>query len=481
VGSLAHYLVFAFALGQLWHSAASAQPLALPEVHPKINEIRKFQRCSALFTGIRLNADHPLTVSILSGEKTGTEACMSLLSMANLDGQDQIPAARLEIGSKVLGNFVIAFRSQLVNPDPSTGMMDNANLFDVNETGYQWAFSLFKPGEQVRNVLTRNFALRAIRLSERQTRTQNILLSNLGGGISFTQGYNSVPWSPALVPVGKLIGLTPDTIENNVANVAAGHYTYFSPLTKVQPVNLKTNLHYGGGMIGSQTYQHGNNSLLFAATGEKTARVWAKNLLKDTLCIDVPSLQSADVVSKVRNDSNFPWMKGVSCQTCHYTMDSLAGVSRNLIRFQTSDSTAATFWYKIPASEAAAPLPETSADALFSKRPAQGRLAFRNYRGELVNLEVNGLAQLGETLAAQDDFYVCTAKKMFRHLTGIEAKIGNLNDLITPVSLNPTEMYFRNLVIAHGLKLKQTQDLKILIGDIIDSPYFLRPDQGVQR
>jgi hypothetical protein len=110
----------------------------------------------------------------------------------------------------------------------------------------------------------------------------------------------------------------------------------------------------------------------------------------------------------------------------------------------------------------------TDGDASFSRRPPNGRLYFRNYKNQVVKIDVNGLDQLGDAITKQDDFYVCTAKRYYEYFTGVSVNIRK-----DPSSMSPVEREHYENVIKAGLGvLKPSHSSHEMIKFIFSTPAF---------
>ena len=118
------------------------------------------------------------------------------------------------------------------------------------------------------------------------------------------------------------------------------------------------------------------------------------------------------------------------------------------------------------------------ADKNFHRRPASGRVRFRDYKGDLISQSVTTLSDLGNKLSNMDDFYICAAKKYYKHFMNIDVDVGDPESIsVLPSSV---DTYHRNKVILMGLKLKKTQSLRSLLQDIISSDDFRKTDFGMK-
>jgi hypothetical protein len=261
-----------------------------------------------------------------------------------------------------------------------------------------------------------------------------------------------------------MAGLVRDTVENPIQVLEPA---------LVQHQGRNTNTHFGGGFMGSPAYLFAN------ANGSNYLRVWAKNLLADALCKDIPVLRSIDVLHTVKPESSFAWRQGLSCMQCHETMDPLSGVMRNKGLIRASPVNEVRFWYSRDIDRPSAPYPSMSPDPDFSRRPADFTLKYRSFDGTLVSVDGSGVSALGQSLADRDDLYVCAARRYFKFLTGIEVDLRDDSDPLNPLDLSPSEKKYRNRVIELGKQLKQDQSARELLRSIIASPTFIYPDRGV--
>jgi hypothetical protein len=440
---------------------------------PVDDEVRRLQKCYGIFVGERILKSDPLFVSVSSGLMNGTDACMNLLDRAKLgqDGKIQTDSSGVpdQVGHKILLNLVEYQRNEMQNPDyfatSGAARVREIDVFDTNEPALHFVYALVKPGEPYSGVVTRSQGIRALRYSARGGPRKASLTLNRNvnaGNFVFFQGPTggSIPWNPTLIETGQLMGMIPETVQNVVSLLESGIAIF---------QGRNANAHFGGGFIGSQAYFHASNN----------NRLWATNVLSDAMCKDIPVLRSIDVVNSVIPESTFPWRQGISCMQCHDTMDPLSGAVRARFIIRTSPQEEVRFFVSRAVDKPSAPYPSLTADNDFGRRPADFNLKFRSHDGTLVNLQGTGLPALGALIAEQEDFYACAAKRYFKLLTGIEVDLRDDSDPLNPLGLTPSETKFRNRVLELGKRLKQEQDLKSLVRQIIGSPTFIYPDRGV--
>ncbi len=458
------------------------------------NEIKRLEKCYALFVKERILKTNPLWIQVAAGTLTGTDACMRIFDKGTLDSTGKISQSAGvydPIGTKVLSSFLEFHRSQFEVKEYFSKFPSNdlavADVIDANEPAYHFLYSLFKPNEPFSNTLTRSFGLKSVRFSSFANRTFSVTGINKTLNVVFQGNQTTddsgavtvaaLPWSITYVPTGNFIGIAPESRLNIVTH---------PPTQDSFSLNRNVNEHFGSGVIGTQAYLIGNNNKPGPVTGGVTSyRAWSKNLMSDLLCRSLPSLRSSDVLTYVKIDSTLSYRKGISCMQCHASLDYMAGTIRDVrnasVFRNNNDPADVQFYTKVAGSGTfpSTPYPEMEEDADFSKRPAEGSLHYRSYDGTLVNESVSSLADLGQKIILSNDFYACTAKRYYRFLTGIDADLSDLEDPFNAPVLSIGKMNARNQVINLGQQLKQQQSLRLLIKSIISSETFIHPDAGI--
>ena len=447
------------------------------------DDLKRLNKCYALFVGERISTSDPLWKAVESGKKTGTDACMAIFDKGMLNTSGDITKTDPDdptnaIGSKVLDSFLRFQQSQFQVPDFAP-LLDFTQKFvrdviDINEPAYHVLYSLFSPDQKYSDIVKRDYGLRAIRHSDYQKRVLSIntellpiFQQNLPtGGLK--------PFYPKLVETGKLIGFERDEIQNIIAEGPVIKNMEFS--------SLNVNKHMGAGAIGSQPYLISNiGQEAYPDGGNKLFRRWSKHVMDDFLCRELPALRSIDVVSEVETNSTIVFKNGISCMACHSSMDPLSGTIRNgnsALSFYEDHPSRIRFFGARMSSLPYAEMPKINRDSQFHLRPPNGRLFYRSYDGTLVKEEMVGIQELGEKLAATNDLYVCAAKRYYKFLTGITVDLSDIGNIGTR-EFTRGETFQRNKVIKLGLELKQHQSGRLLIKKIIDQKAFIFPDQGV--
>ena len=112
-------------------------------------------------------------------------------------------------------------------------------------------------------------------------------------------------------------------------------------------------------------------------------------------------------------------------------------------------------------------------DSIYHRRKPEGQLYYRDYNGELINVPVNGVADLGRKISKQKDPYVCAAQRYYSFLTGVKIQVANQDS---------DDFYkkHRSKIIEIGLNLKKHQSLKKMVVEILRTDAFQTRFPGLQ-
>jgi hypothetical protein len=232
----------------------------------------------------------------------------------------------------------------------------------------------------------------------------------------------------------------------------------------------------GGGVLGTSTYTGMNYQLkdMTMDGGRKVPRKWSANVMRDFLCVDsLPNLRPEQVVNLVNTSSTYEFRRAASCVACHAQVDPLAFTVRNMAPVVMGYSYGHLFGpltlLNQPVTQPAETGPvEGGSDNLFASRPPNGALFFNNWRNVAVRVQVQGLAQLGQAMSEQDDFYLCAAKRYYRFFTGVEVNLRGVEANMKPFERE----HYRNVVKAGLEVLKTTQSTERMIEFIFSTPAF---------
>ena len=459
-------------------------------------EKKRLHKCYGLFVRKPIPENHILWQAVAQGSMSGTTACMQLIDKAVFDDSGMMLNSTDEEAKRVLRSFSDMSLTFFVNNNISALFSSDVNdntsdVIDSMGAAHYFTRAIFHPNADFSDVVKLDHSLLAKR-SGTAERQYSIIPKKISHDkdygnylMSFWQGFfpvdvnNPVPpknFFPLLVETGELMGLIKDESPVIVQTGDHSNGAIFNATGK----NLKR--HFGGGALGSQAYLLANiDSSHYLTDGAiEIHRTLGKNILEDFLCRSAPYVRSGDVIGEVFPDSSIEFRKGLSCMGCHVGQDNIAAVTRNLIiigtnnlwrvnrrgiRFVTDPVTP-----KLPSL----PLPVLTKDPTFYKQAPSGKLFYRDYKGDLINTSVTNLASLGEAMAQTDDLYICTVKKYYKALTGLEVSLsdpGNINSL--PLTAEHQAQHQK--VIQLGLKLKETQKIKDILRDIISSNEFVFP------
>jgi hypothetical protein len=254
------------------------------------------------------------------------------------------------------------------------------------------------------------------------------------------------------------------------------------------PTSVRYKESLGGGFLGTKSFL----SLNLGATrldqawdgGISMPRRWAKAGIESALCRTLPILRKTDVVNWVNTASTIPFRRAAACMTCHTTMDSMAGVARNVSPRQMSTSVGCSILPFGPIAtvtqakeaELDSGTVRPDSDANFSARPPTGRLIYRSFDGSLKDLHGSDLNDLMTELVNQDDIYVCAAKRYFEYFTGISVNLQDPGDTeLTPLSA--ADIHYKNQVVQLGRSLRSNNSLRSLIQSILSLPVYAKPSQ----
>lgn len=259
---------------------------------------------------------------------------------------------------------------------------------------------------------------------------------------------------------------------------------------------------FGGGLLGMSGYlqshagfRNGTRDKDWSDGGMQVHRRFAQRVMEQFFCRKGAVLRIGDVEpfmsipSTIKGEHVPTFRLASTCMQCHATIDSMSYAIRgNLSGTRSSNDgvngnwtipeefTGATLSSSFPGSaktnvrEFAKALPASDAD--FFRRPTEGALYFRNFRGNLVFIgpdKITSLDALGSQIAEQEDFYACAASKYVKTLTSYDITLDDPG--ANGDALNKDEVYnwFANTLVPNFYKHRSA---KRLMKEIIESKYF---------
>lgn len=304
------------------------------------------------------------------------------------------------------------------------------------------------------------------------------------------------------------MAFTSNAVVNGADPLGANYTNLYETGNYFDRVEAKFRKPFGGGAIGTSSYLILNMDAAWRNNGFPRAdggvRVWrraSRAIFHDFMCRTLPTLSAEDVEAFVRPDGVLPWQANASCMGCHAATDGMAGTMRNFaingdrnmknppagftpipndaahwatvvehptayvdvankLRRMKRDGVAVTY------ASQESDLYGINSDNMFFRRPPRGKVLMRDYTGRLISDDVVGIEALGQKIKDIDDFYACAASRYFSFFTGFEASLPDVPNASTG------QIRAREFVLNLGQQLKQSQNLRDLIQNIITSDFF---------
>ncbi len=469
-----------------------------------LGNLALFSRCYAHLTSRRLPRNHPLRAQVLAG-RNPIDACMEIFDYATLLNTTSVStdgtlrygsdAAKLPEAKLVLHTFNDLHRTWFPNDDISNTVPEGSEFYyrsnelqDESEAALHVTRALFGEGVRYREVVTSPSGMEAIRSSGpiKDTAASN-RLSTYDSALDATDGAGRghVPLDAWLVQTGELLGIRRMNLNsakwNQVARtqqITLGTDTNRS--TNNAPIYINRSL--GGGLIGTPSYfilNNGRPDFLRPDGGFRQHRRWAKSVLTEVMCRELPALRTSDVVPYVQQTvtADTPaFRRSRNCMGCHATMDPMAGVVRNASMLPIPErwgGGVAAMQMVIWPTDLPREAGQVDLDQAFYRRPTNGKLFYRSHDGTLVRRDVASVAELGAAIAETEDLYVCAASRYFQYFTGVQV---NLQDTGDPSRepLSAADLAYREQVVALGkaLKADPSQSLRTLVRSILESDLY---------
>lgn len=423
-------------------------------------DVARLGTCFAKITGSTIAADNPLIAQVRNGQKTPAAACRDLLERAALDPATGRLVTDNATSRAILNTLHRAHFSWFLVRDFYFDIKDEyvsekRFIYDATSPAMYLTKSLFTAGSAPSGMFQGNDFLEPLRLNG----------STPGVYPAASNWYvikdNSIFQNLSAAPRGDVVGFR------------SSNGRRLEPVAGATVPSLEVGTGFGGGVLGSRIYLQMNERYEFYSDGGVLMpRRWAKGVLHDFLCRDLPAVDVAEPLlsSYVSATSTIPFRSSAACVICHASMDQMAGVIRDLKYEVVGESQSIRRPGFGISHLARAPGPNLTApgdwpavvDANYYKYPTRGRLFFTDYKGQLVNLPAGNLEDLGSKLADLEEPYICMAKRYFNYFTGIDVDIAYRASYETPDTEDP-----RAFVIGLGKALRQTQDLPALIEAII--------------
>ncbi len=503
------------------HIFAFVTALALSSHAQTLSEVALFKRCYGQLTGRPLPLNHALMMEVKTGRTRALEACFSILDKTELDPGSGLLSAPNDIEAQwTLNNLNSFHRSwfsgnaveQIQGFNNELGI-GTRNIYDMNEPGLALTRAFFAKNGKYSDALTLstgvhgirsdnsfvarligwsvNFPGRSLSGNDMNYNTNLFNFRALSGGFDGnSDSTNSFFANLPKIETGELKGIRLATENALIPNLSL-HPLGDDKRGNEQPgLNFSFNLFQtqGGGILGSPSFVLLNfgHPLGLEMNGQtKLPRRWAKVAMETFMCATLPALREADVVQFLKVGSTAPFRNSTSCLQCHANLDQMAYTARNTVlgasdytRFDRGARTFSQIGYTVatyrPELSSVEGWPSEPVENFHRQTPS-GKLYFRSFSGELKNIPVTGISQLGAAMATTDDFYQCASKRYFEFLTGItvalydrtDPRYSDLNKLLTPQAIAD-----RSFVERLAEDLKKNQSPKQVLKKIMASKYY---------
>lgn len=445
----------------------------------ELSELGLFHRCYSQITQSRVKSTDTLFHQVKNGDKKAISACLEVLNKADFTSNQNQTISDITdpVALNVVNNFQKLHASWFKYSDFSViswpgHNFDLQDIIDPSTPSLYFTRALFKPGTLASDPITTTEALQAVR-------SQPEL--DIGPSSKHPKA-DFLFTNFSFVPTGQFLGV--QAVSDIPLVVSNDPLTGKPAAVQFGQSPIQINQTLGGGFLGHQSYgllSFGTNAGKYQADGGlKMPRRWGQAVFHDLLCRSLPVVREEDAFPYVAPKSSIPFRVSASCVKCHASHDRLSAVVRgqHIVYVGTGDPTSigekkrgGNFIQYWPVDQVAEESWPTEPDLKYSSRPNQGVLYFRNYIGQLININVSSVSDLGRQIASQDDYYICLAKRYYQYFLGINVNSGDLKDpaqIIISNQMNELDHKHRETVIQLGIKLKNHQNLKTLISDILN-------------
>lgn len=454
----------------------------------QISGLKFYIRCHAHLVNERPHPQDSRMAAVIAGTKTGQQACLDLMNLGNLNPNGTLAS------SNILAKKIFQTMQELHNSwfdehsFVATETHDwNDEIYDYNSMALYYTRALFDGNYQFSNIVTTSESIEPRRAINAASGSATVNDWAEGVNKAFSQLNMTLPWqhkssegdtffNGQIVDKGPLIGWKPANRTNNINTNEFGlleaHKNTLSAgvLTSPEYLILNTKIHKVG-------YTKKTNG------AQQSYRRWGSRVVKNFLCRDLPVLTAEQAQPYVEPNSSIAFRQSASCMNCHATQDQLSYMIRHYTQKRVGRYTTSSAYpvFDVPAyyNNDLTNLPgtwESTPDNDFSRRDPKGKFVYVDMEGNFMQIPFDNIADFGTFLTSFDDFYTCTAKRYLKYFTGIDAYIGNINDL----PLNDKELEHRQYAKDLGQILKNSQDPKQVIWAIFNSTYYKDKKYGGQ-
>lgn len=411
------------------------------------DDIIKYKKCYVTFVRKSIDQNDLLLKKVRDEKMSGVDACQELLN-AMYSEEDKLLINEKPHSLDVFRTLNSFHRSWFAQYELNVATQDFSlsDFYDVNEMALHLTRAFFKDQVPFSSILKSKISYQAIRKTEKEPillydNSLNATTERLGK-IKWDRGDES-EFTPELVSFGEYVGI--EKLNSLKNKLRKNEKTHFLELYPHQPI--------GAGIIGTMPYillNSGQNQEKMDGKN-KDHRRWAKSVLRDFLCLEVPLITEEQAKPFVRPKSDISFQTKAKCMQCHATLDNMAGVIRNIEIYNTTED-----GFGILSVRAAIPHKIVQGSTKYYNQSTDGRIVM-NLDSNFINKKIKGIEDLANWMLQNKQLYRCSLKKIFTFLTGES----NPKD--------PEEIQFREHLATELMNKQNYQDIFM---KIIGSKYF---------
>lgn len=468
-----------------------------------------YKRCYIRMVREVPNATEAIYRQVAMGELSADQGCLKIFDAAALNVSGVLPDKSNSVSQRVLKTFNDLHGSWFQSKVNSVTSPFTYLVHDLDEPALYFTRAAFLPKTSFSSVVTHNTGLSGLR-QQRTTSPVPLMdaqvIAGYGGAMPYANDKNlrisyyryafnpttkRFTTSPRPVPTptvaesdnhrtglvilpgdemmqtGDLVGIRP------AISVKIPYYTPIAGATGDLAValdsiatNFDANKHFGGGVLGSQTFLMNNSAIMNQLADDYRIinRRLTSRMFEDLLCHQLPTLTTADVEGDVIPTSQYAYQTQSTCMRCHSSIDPLAMVLKNQFIFTTGNAAnRQTVGHPL---NSVIHLPSSPSATLFALKPPVGMLRYRELvTGVIRSGTVSKLSEVGAQMAAGNDLYTCAAKRYYRFFTGVNVDL-------SAAATEPLDLQHQKFVLKLGQTLKTTQSVRSLLSEIFKSQTF---------
>lgn len=463
----------------------------------EISNEEMYQRCYIRMARKVLDLNDSLFLEVKSRKKTAADACIELFDKAQFNSSGVLTNRNDPVAKSILRTFHELHHSWF-QIKTHTFQVASYLVRDNDEPALYFTRAAFLPNAKFSSVLTHSGGLAGVRdqigYPNEANRFKSQRILSYGSGYPYANeldlilAYNHIEHNgekyissgakslriPAnqITEVGELVGV------KSSENIRLPSFRFNSSgiaevVEAVKPTmtNFNANTHFGGGVLGSQSFLLNNTNLTSNQLPNDysiISRRTTNRIFEDILCHELPSLTDEDVLAEVKINSEHGFQRTTSCMRCHSSMDGMAlGLRNYAVYTSAANPSLQTQTVGVNFSGIAKLTPKSGAKT-FAVQPPTGSLHYRELLSKnRYKQTFRSLGELGNLLSQQNDFYTCAAKRYYRFFTGINVDLSKRAE-------NELDRHHQEVVVSLGQQLKTQQSVRSLLYGVFTSEAFRR-------